>query len=137
MKFRCLLLLAFLPVTLLGQTQLRIDVEGVERSEGEIQVALYTHEKDFLSLEKVFRTDSIKASEGTTHIILDDLPVGTYALAIFHDRNSNRRLDTNWIGIPKEPVGFSNARMKAFGPPSFKDCMVHLREDTHIAVRIE
>lgn len=120
-----------------AQNRLQIDVEGVEASEGEIQVALYTHEKGFLSMEGVFRADSVKATKGTTRISMDDLPTGTYALAIFHDRNSNKRLDTNWIGVPREPLGFSNARMRTFGPPTFEDCMMHLREDAHITIRLE
>lgn len=120
-----------------AQNSLQIEVEGVEASEGEIQVALYTHEKDFLSMEGVFRADSVKASKGTTLISMEDLPAGTYALAIFHDRNSNKRLDTNWIGVPKEPLGFSNARMRTFGPPTFKDCMMHVQADSRITIRLE
>ena len=29
-------------------------------------------------------------------------------MQVYHDRNANGKLDTNWLGIPKEPYGFSN-----------------------------
>jgi len=46
-------------------------------------------------------------------------PKANYAMAIFHDENENDKLDTNWLGIPKEPISaFSNAKLKTFfGPP--------------------
>ncbi|MEO8590991.1 MAG: DUF2141 domain-containing protein [Flavobacteriales bacterium] len=49
-----------------------------------------------------------------------DLTVGRYAIKAFHDVNDNGKLDTNWIGIPSEPYGFSNDAMGTFGPPSFE-----------------
>lgn len=125
------------PVMLQAQNRLEVRVEGVETSTGLIQVALFTAQKGFLKDEGVYRSASIQAVKGTTRVLLEDLPQGTYAVAIFHDLNENRELDKNWIGIPKEPMGFSNARMKAFGPPGFDDCRIDLTHDMSIAVRLE
>ena len=61
----------------------------------------------------------------------------TLALAIFHDRNANERLDTNWIGVPKEPYGFSNARTRTFGPPRYRDCVLKLQKDMIIRIPLE
>ncbi len=47
------------------------------------------------------------------------LPPGDYALALIHDENGNRRLDT-FAGIPREGVGFSENPPLRFGPPSFR-----------------
>lgn len=46
---------------------------------------------------------------------------GTYAIAVFHDENLNGRLDTNFLGIPREGVGASNNAKGHFGPPKFND----------------
>lgn len=46
------------------------------------------------------------------------LPAGEYALVVYQDENDNGRLDRNFIGIPREPMGFSN-RYWPQGPPSF------------------
>lgn len=125
------------PMMLQAQNRLEVRVEGVETSTGLIQVALFTAQKGFLKDEGVYRSASIQAVKGTTRVLLEDLPQGTYAVAIFHDLNENLELDTNWIGIPKEPMGFSNARVKAFGPPSFEDCRIDLTHDMSISVRLE
>jgi uncharacterized protein (DUF2141 family) len=45
---------------------------------------------------------------------------GRYAVSVFHDENSNGKMDTNFIGIPKEGVGASNDAKGRFGPPKFE-----------------
>ena len=37
-----------------------------------------------------------------------EIPPGTYAIKLHIDENENGRLDTNFIGIPKEQYGISN-----------------------------
>jgi uncharacterized protein (DUF2141 family) len=40
--------------------------------------------------------------------IFRDVKPATYAVSIFQDENDNGKLDTNFLGIPKEGWGFSN-----------------------------
>ncbi len=54
------------------------------------------------------------------NIIISGLKPGIYAAQIFHDLNENGKLDTNALGIPKEPYGFSNNKKGIFGKPKFK-----------------
>ncbi len=44
---------------------------------------------------------------------------GRYAVSVFHDENSNGKMDANFIGIPKEGVGASNDAKGRLGPPKF------------------
>lgn len=36
------------------------------------------------------------------------LPAGEYYVSAYQDVNNNEKLDTNFLGIPREPVGISN-----------------------------
>jgi uncharacterized protein (DUF2141 family) len=130
-------ILFLFPVGLLSQNSLSVEVLGVKNSEGKISVAVYDSSDAFLKFEKVYKTDSTKAQSGSTKILIDDLPSGNYALAIFHDENDNNELDTNWLGIPKEAVGFSNSKMKTFGPPSFKECLIEHQGNEEITVLLQ
>ena len=46
------------------------------------------------------------------------VPPGTYAIALVHDENGNRRMDKTLI-LPREGFGFSRDAPVRFGPPSF------------------
>ena len=52
---------------------------------------------------------------------LEHVPPGRYIVAVSHDANSNRIMDTGWFGIPTEAYGFSRGARGTFGPPGFED----------------
>lgn len=126
----------FFPVLIFAQNELLVEVQGVQSSVGNINVAVYNRSEGFLKFEGVYISDSARAVKGLTQIVISDLPNGEYALAVFHDKNENNLLDTNWLGIPKEPIGFSNARMKTFGPPSFRDCSFRISSNRAVQVSL-
>ena len=131
-----ILILLVLPLFTYSQNKLNIEVTGVPNSEGSIRVAVYNTSETFLSHDQVFKTGSVIAHEGITEVSIDDLPDGEYAIALYHDANGNDELDTNWLGIPKEPVGFSNAKMKTFGPPKFRECSFKMEPITEVQVAL-
>jgi uncharacterized protein (DUF2141 family) len=49
----------------------------------------------------------------------EDIPPGTYAMAVVHDENMNGKLDTNWAGLPIEGYGFSHNAKAVLSAPSF------------------
>lgn len=67
----------------------------------------------------------IKVRASQARCDFEDIPPGTYALAVIHDENMNGVLDTNALGIPREGYGFSNDARAWFGPPSFADASFH------------
>lgn len=131
------IVLLYLPFTLSGQYRLEVVVSGVESSEGNVLVAVYNEASAFPKFERVFRTGAARAETGSTRVVLRDLPPGQYALAVFHDENGNDALDKNFLGFPKEAYGFSKARTRTFGPPSFEDCALVLREDMTLTIPLE
>ena len=58
-----------------------------------------------------------------------ELEAGTYSIGFFIDKNDNEKLDTNFLGVPKEQFGFSNDAMGRFGPPSFEAASFTLHEE--------
>jgi uncharacterized protein (DUF2141 family) len=58
---------------------------------------------------------------GKASLIFPPLPAGEYAVVVFHDNNDNGVIDHNFIGLPNEAIGFSNAFKLSFisGLPTF------------------
>jgi len=115
-----------LPVGTLPQSQapaanaIRVEINGLRNDKGQVQCALYSSAEGFPK-----RAD--KAAAGVIAPITDKRAVceflgaapGTYAVSVFHDENSNGKLDTNFMGIPREGVGASNGARGHLGPPKF------------------
>lgn len=63
----------------------------------------------------------IKIRKAQARCDFEDIPPGTYAMAVVHDENMNGKLDTNWLGIPTEGYGFSNNAKAVLSAPPFSD----------------
>ena len=57
-----------------------------------------------------------------------DVPFGEYAIAGFQDLDGNGVLTGNFLGIPREPVGFSGDAKIKFGPPKWNDAVFKFKE---------
>ena len=47
-------------------------------------------------------------------VTLHDIPTGTYAVVIFQDLNGNRKFDSSFLGVPKEPFGLFIQKIRLF-----------------------
>jgi outer membrane protein len=84
---------------------------------GVVQFALFDSANAFGDLRDPVRVVK-QPLDGRKHYRIQNILPGEYALLVYLDENNNDRLDRNFIGIPKEPLGFSN-RYQPKGPPSF------------------
>lgn len=103
---------------LFAQTKLEVTVKNIKETTGTIRVGLFTNEKDFLTTAQEGKI--VKATAEEVTVVFENLKTGDYAISVIHDKNENGELDTNFVGIPNEPYGFSNNVMGTFGPPSFE-----------------
>jgi len=104
---------------------------------GEVSVGVFT-EADFPKDGKNFKGVQKLVSSSYMELSIDDIPQGTYGIAVYQDINQNKSLETNFIGFPKEPIGFSNDAPMRFGPPSFEDAAIEVKagETTYVKLKL-
>lgn len=66
----------------------------------------------------------------------EDMPMGRYAIQVFHDENGNGDLDTGAFGIPNERYGFSNNAVANFGPPALEERLFTLDATTKVIIEL-
>jgi len=103
--------------------------------EGKVMAMLFNSSGTFVDLRDPIRVISLP-SGGTIPGRIEDLASGEYALVVYHDENNNGRLDENFIGIPNEPLGFSN-RCWPQGPPTFTLAAFRLEADESRTVDVK
>jgi len=94
-----------------------IHVDNVKAATGQVMVALYDNAGAFL--KQPVRVAKAPADTTGTTLVLRDVAPGSYGFSVFHDANDNGRMDTNLMGIPTEPIAFSNNAQGRMGPPAF------------------
>ena len=113
---------------------LTVKIEGAANDEGKMMIALYDSESNFL--EKTFKGSTSQISNKGCTVTFENVPEGIYAVSIFHDENDNDKLDSNFIGIPKEDYGCSNGASGFMGPPKWKDAKFELKADKSITITL-
>ena len=103
---------------------LRIEINNLNNSKGQIVLDLQDENKN--SIKAVFQ----EIKDNHCIITIKDLSPGKYTFRYFHDRNRNKELDTNWIGMPKEGFGFSNNAKGKFGPPKHEKTIFYFTSET-------
>ncbi|REH54858.1 uncharacterized protein (DUF2141 family) [Tenacibaculum gallaicum] len=111
-----------------------IDFKGIKSDKGALYVALYNKEKSFL--KEGYKGEIVKIKDKKATVEFRGIPEGTYAVSCFHDINNNNKMDTNFIGIPKEPIGISNDAKGFMGPPRYKEAKFLVNKDMSLEINI-
>lgn len=123
---RKLLLLLSIGILLAAKepsAKLKLEITNVKAAKGKIWIALTQTPGKMVDRKPEYYQVLDVTAVGKSQTVFD-LPTGRYAIAVYHDLNSNGKLDKNLLGIPKEPYGFSNDFRPMFSPPDFEDCAI-------------
>jgi uncharacterized protein (DUF2141 family) len=112
-----------------------LSFEITKDNKGQILFAIYDSAESHMESE--LKTSTVKVENNKAKITVNNLKKGYYSFSYFHDVNSNGELDTNLVGIPKEPYGFSNGEKGRLGPPDFEDCKIKIDSDISLEISIK
>jgi uncharacterized protein (DUF2141 family) len=137
MKYIVLFYFAFWSQDLYTQTyDLAITVSGIKSTGGRIQIGLYNNRESFPHVDEQFNLYYVDPKEFSGIYTIKDLPEGEYAIALFHDQNSDGICNTNFLGIPKEGYGFSRNLKPRLSVPTFNDCKIDLNCHMSIIIKL-
>jgi uncharacterized protein (DUF2141 family) len=103
-----------------GPVQIWVNVQGLRDSDGLVAITVYADDsKRFLAKRGSLYVGRTPAHAGTMRICVNLPHTGVFALAVYHDRNANRKFDRTGLGLPGEPYGFSGNPSTLFGLPAF------------------
>ena len=102
-----------------GETaDLEVVLSGLESPRGQVRIAVFDSPETWLGTAAF--AEVVEVEGRSVEWTFRDVPTGAYGIVVFHDVNSNGKNDRNFIGIPKEPYGFSNNVRIGLGPPKWK-----------------
>jgi uncharacterized protein (DUF2141 family) len=106
-----------------------VRISGVAEPLGRIGCSLFAGAHGFPMDNSSARVLWLPArAEGVT-CRFSDIAESTYAVSIGHDLNDNKRVDTNFIGVPTEQWGVSNNARPSLRSPRFDEAAFRLPAD--------
>lgn len=118
--------------------QLTVTVEGLASQEGNVCFKVFSGSQGFPNEDDNAVVKSCMAiAEMPLSVTFEDLTVGNYAVAIYHDANGDEMLNRGLFGMPTEGYGFSNDAIARTGPASYEDAMILVGGNTAITISMQ
>ncbi|WP_392530782.1 DUF2141 domain-containing protein [Nostoc sp. C117] len=121
-----------------GQTEkLSVVVNGIRHQKGEICFRVFANEKGFpMSNTGEVQSGCTKITGTSVKKEFSGLKPGTYAVAVVDDQNGDRKLNSDFFGIPKEGFGISKNPTVSIqtGSPKFRDASFVVNKDTTVNI---
>ncbi|MEW6088931.1 MAG: DUF2141 domain-containing protein [bacterium] len=106
---------------------IRVVITDFRNDKGSLKIALFNSKEGFPDNgKKAFIKEKTTIRDKKAEFIFNDIPYGIYAVSIYHDENGNDKLDSNFLGIPKEGYGASNNPNPSMRPPRFDEAKFKL-----------
>ena len=122
---RALVCLSLVMGGLASAGDLTVNMSGFEDEKGPAIVYLWTKADGFPSKTELASVNrSVPVKGGMATVTFPGVAPGTYAVSVTHDQNSNGKLDTGFMGKPKEGYGTSNNPANKLSAPSFDQCKI-------------
>jgi len=110
-------------------TTISVKVIDLRNNDGKVGVTLFNSDEGFPSeYENAIDKKYVEINNKTAETIFENVPQGTYAIAVYHDEDEDGEIETSFIGIPREGVGSSNNPKSRMGPPRYRDCVFDTRQ---------
>jgi len=108
-------------LTVAVAADLEVTVKSINPRKGEIGLSLFSNPDGFPMGEGKGIRVWLPAEAESLVYRFEGIAPGTYAVAVVHDLNGNRKMDSNLLGIPKEPWGVTKNVRPAMRPPKFEE----------------
>jgi uncharacterized protein (DUF2141 family) len=76
-------------------------------------------------------------AKNQAEITFQGIEKGEYAVSLYQDENGNGKLDTNFMGIPKEAYASSNNAKGFMGPPKYQEAKFIVDKNQTITILLD
>ena len=112
-----------------------INISNIKDLKGELLVSV-CQDKQLYRQRRCTYQQAIVVNAYAMQAYFSDLDKAEYAVLVLQDMNNNHFLDKSFVGMPKEPFGFSNNPSVRFGPPAYKKTAFTLQSDQQIDIKL-
>lgn len=113
-----------------------IKVAGIVSADGQIGCSLFKSPSGFPMDSSAARQIWLPANRDGVVCTFSDVPEGRYAVSIAHDLNGNKKVDTNFLGIPTEAWGVSGNARPTLRAPKWDEAVFEVAKDNVVALDI-
>jgi len=115
-----------------------IRITELRSAKARLRIAVFNSQKNWLHDASAIYKTVLDGESREPEWRVQSVPYGEYAVAVFQDENRDGKLNRNFLGIPREPYGFSNNARGSFGPAKWEDAkFVVTAATTELEIKVQ
>ena len=115
---------------------MNVEIAGLRNGKGVVRLCMTSRVDEFPACKKgAAMTASVAANKAGVHYTFENVPAGTYAIAVFHDENGNGKMD-KLMAMPKEGFAFSENPPMRPRAPTFAEAHFKVIADVHEVLKM-
>ena len=129
-KFICLIFLTFIIACYCysQNVELTVNITNIAINGGKVYLAIFSNAESFKKEEPDFAFELQDNNTQASYKV--SIPPGEYVVFVFQDANKNEKMDSNFLGIPKELIGISNYSGKGLPSRNFNKQKIKIDNST-------
>lgn len=132
------ILFSFFSLSVLAQNaRLRVEVINIKSTEGNLKLGVFDRMHNYRTKTNPLLKQKQEVTDTVVYCNFADVPLGRYAIAVYHDENADDTLNTKKLGIPIEGIGFSGKFNSRIKPPDYNLASFRLKNDTTIRIKLK
>ena len=104
-----------------NEGNLIINFNNIFNNEGNFIIYIYNSPNGFPTKKELCYKKIFVKNKGQKQIVVNNLPFDNYAIILVFDKNNNKKMDRNFLGLPSEKFALSGHPKFHFGPPVFNE----------------
>jgi uncharacterized protein (DUF2141 family) len=119
--------------------KLTVAIDGLRNQAGQVCLNLFSKSQGFPNDRKqALQTQCVEVTEIPLMVTFQNLPTGSYAIAVYHDANQDNQFNRNSLGMPTEGFGFSGNPKVLTRAPKFGESVVLVAgENTTVPIQLQ
>lgn len=114
---------------------INVTITKIRNKNGKIQIQVYRDQATFAKETpyKIYRFNKSEVINGKLNLSIQNIPKGTYGLALLDDENNNKEMDYG-LFLPDEGFAFSDYYHTGWSKPVFDDFKFDLDSDKNVSM---
>ncbi|MDM1072232.1 DUF2141 domain-containing protein [Empedobacter brevis] len=132
MKKIFIMVVLFFTQIVMAQIDVKLSITNLKKMKGNLAIEFYRNVENYTKGQNAFKKLYVPVADIDKYeTVFKDIEPTFYAVKVFLDTNNNKKLDKSFLGVRKEPYGFSKNLDPILREPTFEEAKVEMTEENN------
>ena len=133
-KILLIVILMFAQVAM-AQIDVKLSITNLKKMKGNLAIEFYRNVGNYTKGQNAFKKLYVPVNDLDKYeTVFKNIEPTYYAVKVYLDTNNNKKLDKSFLGVRKEPYGFSTNANPILREPTFEEAKIEMTEENNVIV---